>query len=132
MTTYIDSSVLVSVYVPERFSNAARRTVRAVPQVPFTQLHDLEVASAFELLVGRGDQQGKSGGINCTCKKTCTVGSSHECLWIWTACSRAQVISHARTRPGASLEAWTCCRSCRPSDDVFDVCVGRRSPARSC
>ena len=54
MTTYIDSSVLVAVYVPERFSNAARQTVRAVPQVPFTQLHELEVPNAFELLVGRG------------------------------------------------------------------------------
>ena len=54
MTTYIDSSVLVAVYVPERFSNAARQTVRAVPQVPFTQLHELEVPNAFELLAGRG------------------------------------------------------------------------------
>jgi len=54
MTTYIDSSVLVAVYVSERFSNAARQTVRAVPQVPFTQLHELEVPNAFELLVGRG------------------------------------------------------------------------------
>ena len=54
MTTYIDTSVLVAVYVPERFSNAARQTVRAVPQVPFTQLHELEVPNAFELLVGRG------------------------------------------------------------------------------
>ena len=54
MTTYIDSSVLVAVYVSERFSNAARQTVRAAPQVPFTQLHELEVPNAFELLVGRG------------------------------------------------------------------------------
>lgn len=54
MTTYIDSSLLVAVYVPERFSNAARQTVRAVPQVPFTQLHELEISNAFELLVGRG------------------------------------------------------------------------------
>jgi predicted nucleic acid-binding protein len=54
VTTYIDSSVLVAVYVPERFSNAARQTVRAVPQVPFTQFHELEVPTAFELLVGRG------------------------------------------------------------------------------
>lgn len=54
MTTYVDSSALVAIYVPERFSNAARRTVRAVPQVPFTQLHELEVPNAFELLVGRG------------------------------------------------------------------------------
>ena len=29
MTTYVDSSVLVAVYVPERFSKAARRVVRA-------------------------------------------------------------------------------------------------------
>jgi predicted nucleic acid-binding protein len=54
VTTYVDSSALVAVYVPEQFSKAARRTVRAVPQVPFTQLHELEVANAFELLAGRG------------------------------------------------------------------------------
>jgi predicted nucleic acid-binding protein len=54
MTTYVDSSALVAVYVPERFSKAARRVVRTVRQVPFTQLHELEVPNAFELLVGRG------------------------------------------------------------------------------
>ena len=53
MTTYVDSSVLVAVYVPERFSKAARQVVRAALQIPFTQLHDLEVRNAFELLVGR-------------------------------------------------------------------------------
>lgn len=53
MTTYIDSSALVAVYVTERFSKAARRALRAVPQVPYTQLHELEVPNAFELLVGR-------------------------------------------------------------------------------
>ncbi len=54
MTTYFDSSVLVAIYVTERFSQAARRAVRAVPQLPFTTLHELEVGNAFELLVGRG------------------------------------------------------------------------------
>jgi len=54
VTTYVDSSALVAVYVPERFSKAARGAVRNVPQVPFTQLHELEVPNAFELLVGRG------------------------------------------------------------------------------
>ena len=53
MTLYVDSSVLVAVYVPERFSKAARKAVRGVPQVPFTPLHELEVLNAFELLVGR-------------------------------------------------------------------------------
>ena len=54
MTTYVDSSALVAVYVPERFSRAARQALRAASQVPFTQLHELEVSNAFELLVGRG------------------------------------------------------------------------------
>jgi hypothetical protein len=54
VTTYVDSSALVAIYVPERFSNAARQTVRTVPQLPFTQLHELEVPNALELLVGRG------------------------------------------------------------------------------
>ena len=53
MTTYVDSSALVAVYVSERFSKPARRALGAVPQVPFTQLHELEVPNAFELLVGR-------------------------------------------------------------------------------
>jgi predicted nucleic acid-binding protein len=54
VTTYVDSSALVAVYVPERFSKAARRAVRAMPQVPFTHLQELEVKNAFELLTGRG------------------------------------------------------------------------------
>jgi predicted nucleic acid-binding protein len=53
VTRYIDSSALVAVYVTERFSKSARRALRAVPQVPYTQLHELEVPNAFELLVGR-------------------------------------------------------------------------------
>lgn len=53
MTTYIDSSALVAVYVPERHSAAARQALRRLPQVPFTLLHELEVANAFALLMGR-------------------------------------------------------------------------------
>ena len=53
MTTYVDSSALVAVYVTERFSKPARRVLGAAPQVPYTQLHELEVPNAFELLVGR-------------------------------------------------------------------------------
>ena len=53
MTSYVDSSALVAVYVTERFSKPARRALRAVPQVPYTQLHEIELPNAFELLVGR-------------------------------------------------------------------------------
>jgi predicted nucleic acid-binding protein len=52
--TYVDSSALVPLYVPESFSAAARSAVRDAKQVPFTVLHQLEVPNAFELLVGRG------------------------------------------------------------------------------
>ena len=54
MTTYFDSSALVAIYVPEHFSKAARRALSKAPQIPFTQLHQLEVFNAFELMVGRG------------------------------------------------------------------------------
>ena len=53
MTTYFDSSALIPVYVPERFSHAAQSTIRTAGQIPFTVLHGLEVQNAFELLVGR-------------------------------------------------------------------------------
>ena len=53
MTAYVDSSALVPLYVPERFSKAARSVVQAVGHVPFTPLHQLEVRNAFEQLVGR-------------------------------------------------------------------------------
>jgi predicted nucleic acid-binding protein len=52
--TYIDSSALVPLYVPERFSVCARSVAQDVRQLPFTALHQLEVPNAFELLVGRG------------------------------------------------------------------------------
>jgi prevent-host-death family protein len=53
VTTYVDSSALVPVYVPERFLKSARRALRSSPQVPFTPLHELEVPNAFALLPGR-------------------------------------------------------------------------------
>jgi predicted nucleic acid-binding protein len=51
--TYVDSSALVPVYVPESFSAAARYAVQDATQVPFTSLHRLEVPNAFELMVAR-------------------------------------------------------------------------------
>lgn len=51
--TYVDSSALVPLYVPERFSAASRTAVREAGQVPFTALHQLEVRNAFEVLAGR-------------------------------------------------------------------------------
>jgi predicted nucleic acid-binding protein len=52
--TYVDSSALIPIYVPERFSPAARAVAREAGQLPFTSLHRLEIGNAFELMVGRG------------------------------------------------------------------------------
>lgn len=53
MRSYVDSSVLVAIYVPEPTSAWARRQVRASGSVPWSQLHDLEVRNALWLLCGR-------------------------------------------------------------------------------
>jgi predicted nucleic acid-binding protein len=53
VTTYVDSSALVAVYVTEEFSSAARAAVRTAGQVPLTAMHRLEIPNAFEMLVGR-------------------------------------------------------------------------------
>jgi len=52
--TYIDSSALIPIYLPEAFSARAQREVRAARQVPFTLVHGLEVRNTFHLLCGRG------------------------------------------------------------------------------
>jgi predicted nucleic acid-binding protein len=53
VTTYFDSSALVAIYVTETFSARARSEAQAVPQIPFTALHDLEVRNALRLIHGR-------------------------------------------------------------------------------
>ena len=53
VTPYLDSSVLVAAYVNEPHSAAARQAFAAVPQLPYTPLHHLEVRNAFRLQVGR-------------------------------------------------------------------------------
>jgi hypothetical protein len=52
VNTFFDSSVLVSVYVPQVHSEAARKAVTQVSRVPYTPLHHLEVRNAFRLLIG--------------------------------------------------------------------------------
>jgi hypothetical protein len=44
---------LIPLYVNERFSRLAESALRGAGQIPFTVLHQLEVPSAFERLVGR-------------------------------------------------------------------------------
>jgi len=53
VTTYADSSAVVPLYVTERFSQAAESALRTSGPIPFTAIHQLEIANAFERLVGR-------------------------------------------------------------------------------
>ncbi|MBI2517836.1 MAG: type II toxin-antitoxin system VapC family toxin [Opitutae bacterium] len=54
MKTYFDSSALVKIYVTEAHSDRARKEAQAVPQIPFTWLHTLEVGNALRVLAGGG------------------------------------------------------------------------------
>lgn len=55
MTTYADTSFLVSCYVPDKNSPESKRVLSAISStLPFTALHALEVRNAFKLGVFRG------------------------------------------------------------------------------
>ena len=53
MKVYFDSSALVKIYVTEAQSERARSEAQAVPQLPLTWLHTLEVGNALRVLTGR-------------------------------------------------------------------------------
>jgi predicted nucleic acid-binding protein len=54
MTLWLDTSALVSLYVPEtRSARVARLVRRAGEPIPFSQLHELELTSALRLRLFR-------------------------------------------------------------------------------
>ncbi len=55
MTLWLDTSALVSLYVPEaRSARVARLVRRAGEPIPFSQLHELELSNALRLRVFLG------------------------------------------------------------------------------
>lgn len=61
MSLWLDTSALVSLYVPEaRSARVARLVQRAGEPVPFSQLHELELVNALRLLVFRREAKPKS------------------------------------------------------------------------
>jgi hypothetical protein len=52
--SYFDTSVLVPLYLPEQGAVAARRHAARAGQIPYTQLHALELTNAVQLNCGRG------------------------------------------------------------------------------
>ena len=60
MTLWLDTSALVSLYVPEaRSARVARLVRRAGEPIPFSQLHELEFANALRLRVFRREARRK-------------------------------------------------------------------------
>ena len=53
MSAYFDTSALLSAYVTEVHSQAARQALRRYGSIPLTALHALELRNSLELLVGR-------------------------------------------------------------------------------
>jgi len=60
VTVWLDTSVLVSLYVPEARSERVARIVRRAGEpIPFSQLHELELANALRLRVFRREVRSK-------------------------------------------------------------------------
>ena len=60
MTVWLDTSALVSLYVPEARSERVARIVRRAGEpIPFSQLHELELADALRLRVFRREVRSK-------------------------------------------------------------------------
>ena len=60
MTVWLDTSVLVSLYVPEARSERVARIVRRAGEpIPFSQLHELELVNALRLGVFRREVRAK-------------------------------------------------------------------------
>jgi len=60
VTLWLDTSVLVSLYVPEsRSARVARLVRRAGEPIPFSQLHELEISNALRLRVFRREAKRK-------------------------------------------------------------------------
>ena len=55
MSIYVDSSFLVSLYLSDRHSRAARQRIRSVPPLWFTPLHNSECAHAIGQHIFRGE-----------------------------------------------------------------------------
>lgn len=53
-TAYVDSGVLIKLYVREANSAAAAAIVQTMAVVPLTPLHELEIHNTLHALVGRG------------------------------------------------------------------------------
>jgi predicted nucleic acid-binding protein len=51
---YVDSGVLIKLYVREPNSPDAAAVVGALPAIPLTPLHELEIRNTLRALVGRG------------------------------------------------------------------------------
>ena len=54
VTGYVDSGVLVKLYIREPDSGAAARAASAFPFLPLTPLHELEIRNTLHALHGRG------------------------------------------------------------------------------
>lgn len=54
MKTYVDSGVLIKLYVREAFSEEAAAVIATTDQIPVSSLHELEIRNALRAQCGRG------------------------------------------------------------------------------
>ena len=111
---WLDTSALVSLYVPEARSARVARLVRRVGEaIPFSQLHELELANALRLRVFR--REAKRQQVDATRARIAEdldAGILHRVAVDWPRRSRERSSWQTRT-PRASVAARSICSTWR-------------------
>jgi predicted nucleic acid-binding protein len=96
---YVDSGVLIKLYVREPNSATAAAIVQTIPAAPLTPLHELEIRNTFRALVGRGAiTDGQRAASEHTFDADITTGRLRRTVPDWDAVfRRAQELAAAHT-----------------------------------
>lgn len=130
MTYWLDTSVLVSLYVPEaRSARVARLVRRAGEPIPFSQIHELELTNALRLRIFR--REAKRRQVDATLARIAEdldAGVLHRVAVDWPAAlARAIVLAdqHASRVGCRSLDLLHVCAAIVTASDRF-VTADRR------
>ncbi|MFW5642436.1 MAG: type II toxin-antitoxin system VapC family toxin [Alkalispirochaeta sp.] len=127
---YVDSGVLIKLYVREPNSATAAAIVQAIPAVPLTPLHELEIRNTLSALVGSGAiTQSQRAASEHTFDVDITAGRLHRTVPDWDAVflrSRELAATHTAETLARSLDVLHVAMA-DLSTDVFVTADKRRA-----
>lgn len=128
---YVDSGVLIKLYVREPNSATAAAIVQAMPGIPVTALHELEIRNTLSALVGRGAiTDGQRAASEHTFNADISAGRLRRTVPDWDAVFRRSMelaAAHTAETLARSLDVLHVAMA-DPSTDVF-VTADKRQAA---